>query len=166
MNAGAFGSETWDRVIQVETLDRRGVVRQRPPGDFRIGYRQVQGPSGEWFVAAELALQPGDAEAAQREIRQLLDKRAATQPTRQPSCGSVFRNPPGDYAARLIEAAGLKGYRLGGAQVSAKHANFIINTGTARAADIEALIDRVQQRVEAHSGVRLIPEVHRVGEPR
>jgi UDP-N-acetylmuramate dehydrogenase len=165
MNAGAFGGETWRRVTRVDTLDRRGRVRVRLPEEFRIGYRQVKGPEGEWFLAAHLELETGDSEAAQAEIRRLLAQRAASQPTGQPSCGSVFRNPEGDYAARLIEAAGLKGERIGGAQVSEKHANFIINTGGASAADIEALVTRVQERVEAASGVRLQPEVRVLGEP-
>ncbi|MEN8179053.1 MAG: UDP-N-acetylmuramate dehydrogenase [Pseudomonadota bacterium] len=164
MNAGAFGGETWQHVEQVETLDRHGQVHVRLPGEFEIGYRDVKGPGGEWFLSAEFSLQKGDIISAQDEIRQLLEKRAQTQPTQQPSCGSVFRNPPGEHAARLIEVAGLKGMRLGGAQVSEKHANFIINTGNASAADIEQLIDEVQRKVEALSKVRLIPEVRRVGE--
>jgi UDP-N-acetylmuramate dehydrogenase len=165
MNAGAFGGETWRRVTRVETVDRSGRVRERLPEEFRIGYREVQGPADEWFLAAHLELEAGDNEAAQTEMRRLLAQRAASQPTGQPSCGSVFRNPEGDYAARLIEAAGLKGERIGGAQVSNKHANFIINTGDASAADIEALVARVQERVEAVSGVRLHPEVRVLGEP-
>ena len=165
MNAGALGGETWRRVTRVDTLDRRGRVRVRLPEEFRIGYRQVKGREGEWFLAAHLELETGDSEAAQAEIRRLLAQRAASQPTGQPSCGSVFRNPEGDYAARPIEAAGLKGERIGGAQVSEKHANFIINTGGASAADIEALVTRVQERVEAASGVRLQPEVRVLGEP-
>jgi UDP-N-acetylmuramate dehydrogenase len=165
MNAGAFGGETWRRVTRVETVDRSGRVRERLPEEFRIGYREVQGPADEWFLAAHLELEAGDNEAAQTEIRRLLAQRAASQPTGQPSCGSVFRNPEGDYAARLIEAAGLKGERIGGAQVSNKHANFIINTGDASAADIEALVARVQERVEAASGIRLQPEVRVLGEP-
>ena len=164
MNAGAFGGETWQRVVQVETLDRQGRVHVRRPEAFEIGYRQVRGPAGEWFLSAEFRLETGDIEASQDEIKQLLERRAQSQPTQQPSCGSVFRNPPGDHAARLIERAGLKGLRLGGAQVSEKHANFIVNTGTASAADIERLIEEVQRRVESESGIRLIPEVHRVGE--
>ncbi|MDJ0806482.1 MAG: UDP-N-acetylmuramate dehydrogenase [Gammaproteobacteria bacterium] len=164
MNAGAFGGETWQHVQQVETLDRRGRLHVRLPEAFDIGYRHVMGPAGEWFLSAEFSLQAGDVAAAQDDIRRLLERRAQTQPTQQPSCGSVFRNPPGDHAARLIEATGLKGMLRGGAQVSEKHANFIINTGTASAADIEWLIDEVQRRVEAVNGVRLIPEVHRVGE--
>lgn len=163
MNAGAFGGETWERVIKVETVDRFGEVRARPISDFEVGYRQVKGPAGEWFLAAELALEAGDVDAAQQKIRGLLQRRSATQPTTQPSCGSVFRNPPGDHAARLIESAGLKGRHLGGAQVSDKHANFIINTGQATAADIEALIEMVQREVEASTGVALVTEVHRIG---
>lgn len=164
MNAGAFGGETWERVRWVETVDRYGEVRRRVPTDFTIGYRHVTGPTGEWFLSAELALETGDTVAAQQQIKQLLERRAATQPTSQPSCGSVFRNPPGDYAARLIEAAGLKGKQIGGAQVSQKHANFIINTGAATADDIERLISEVQQEVEKQSGIVLVTEVHRIGE--
>jgi UDP-N-acetylmuramate dehydrogenase len=163
MNAGAFGGETWPLVRVVETIDHRGQVRRRTPAAFQIAYREVHGPAGEWFLAAELALEPGDADAGQTRIRSLLERRAATQPIGRPSGGSTFRNPPGDHAARLIEAAGLKGLRQGGAEVSAKHANFIVNTGTATAADIEALIERMQREVEARFGVRLVPEVHRVG---
>lgn len=164
MNAGAFGGETWRQVLRIETVDRFGEVRRREPGEFQVGYRQVVGHEGEWFLSAELALQAGDVAAAQSEIKHLLERRAATQPTRQPSCGSVFRNPPGDHAARLIESAGLKGRRIGGAQVSEKHANFIVNTGNASAADIEQLIELVQQEVEKQAGVRLVTEVHRIGE--
>ena len=163
MNAGAFGGETWQQVSLVETVDRKGIVRERHPDEFDIGYRQVRGVEGEWFLAAWLKLEQGDATAASRRIRELLEKRAASQPTNQPSCGSVFRNPEGDFAARLIESAGLKGTRVGGAQVSEKHANFIINTGSATAADIERLIARIQQMVAQKSGVHLVPEVHRVG---
>jgi len=164
MNAGAFGGETWQRVEAVETLDRGGRVHLRLPGDFRIGYREVRGTPDEWFLSATLALEPGDTQAAQARIRSLLERRAQTQPTSQASCGSVFRNPTGDHAARLIEAAGLKGSCIGGACVSSKHANFIVNTGTASAADIERLIERVRETVERVSGIRLCPEVHIVGE--
>ena len=163
MNAGAFGGETWECVARVRTIDRQGEIRIREPGDYAVGYRQVDGPAGEWFLDAELSLNPGDGEAAMSRIRELLHRRNRTQPIGLPSCGSVFRNPTGDHAARLIEAAGLKGVRIGGAQVSEKHANFIINTGDASAADIAALIDRVQSEVERHSGIRLVPEVRRVG---
>jgi len=164
MNAGAFGGETWPLVQQVETVDRCGNLRVRTPADYQIGYRQVSGPQGEWFVAATLRLQHGDTAAASQRIRELLDKRTASQPTKQPNAGSVFRNPAGDHAARLIESCGLKGYCIGGACVSEKHSNFIINTGKATAADIEALIARVAQVVEQECGVQLQREVHIVGE--
>jgi len=164
MNAGAFGGETWDRVIAVETVDRHGHLQQRAAAEFQVGYRTVTGVHGEWFVAARLRLEAGDAAVAQQRIRELLARRSATQPTQQYSCGSVFRNPPGDFAARLIEAAGLKGTRLGGAQVSEKHANFIVNTGNASAADIEALLSQVQAEVQRVHGVRLETEVRIVGE--
>lgn len=164
MNAGAFGGETWTHVTALETVDRQGVLHQRQPREFKVGYRQVQRPAEEWFVAATLVLEPGDVEASQRRIRELLERRNSSQPIGQPSCGSVFRNPPGDHAARLIEAAGLKGTVIGGAQVSEKHANFIINRGGATAADIEAMMRRVREQVQAFSGVELITEVHIVGE--
>ena len=163
MNAGAFGGEIWKQVQKVLTVDRCGAMRERRPRDYEIGYREVRGPRGEWFLAAWLALQPGDTDAARRRIRSLLVKRNASQPIGQRSCGSVFRNPPGDHAARLIEAAGLKGLRRGGAQVSEVHANFIVNTGGATAAEIEGLIEQVRAEVERRFGVQLIPEVHRVG---
>ncbi len=159
MNAGAWGGETWPQVRRVRTIDRSGNVRERTPADYRIGYREVQGPPGEWFLDVELALETGDGEAAMERIRALLDRRALTQPTGLPSCGSVFRNPPGDHAARLIESVGLKGYRIGGAQVSEKHANFIINTGEALARDIADLIAHVRSEVERRTGVRLVTEV-------
>ncbi|MEA3278825.1 MAG: UDP-N-acetylmuramate dehydrogenase [Pseudomonadota bacterium] len=163
MNAGAYGGETWSRVRRVRTIDRVGEVRERMPAEFRIGYRQVQGVSGEWFLDVELELDEGDAAACLERIRELLEQRGRAQPIGLPSCGSVFRNPPGDHAARLIDAAGLKGMRLGGAQVSEKHANFIINRGDASARDIALLIEKVQAEVERTSGVRLMPEVRRVG---
>jgi len=164
MNAGAFGGETWDYVRAVETLDRAGVRRRRARAEYRVGYRSVAGPAGEWFIAAELEF-PAGRPTTQASIRELLVKRKATQPIGEPSCGSVFTNPPGDFAARLIETAGLKGFRLGGAQVSPKHANFIINTGDATAADIEALMAHVAAEVERTHGVRLETEVRVLGEP-
>jgi UDP-N-acetylmuramate dehydrogenase len=166
MNAGAFGGETWERVQQVETIDRYGRIRAREPEEFEIGYREVKGPSGEWFVAVRLQLRAGDSAQARQEIRELLQRRGNSQPTQLPSCGSVFRNPAGDHAARLIEAAGLKGARIGGAQVSEKHANFIVNRGQASADDIERLIEHVQAVVEKQSGITLHPEVHMVGDSR
>lgn len=164
MNAGAFGGETWGIVKNVETIDVDGQVKQRDPEQFTVGYRSVKGVDGEWFLAATLSLEAGDVVASQQKIKNLLEHRAKTQPTNQPSCGSVFRNPPDDFAARLIEQSGLKGYAIGGACVSEKHANFIVNTGNATAADIESLIMHVQQEVEQQQGVRLQTEVCMVGE--
>jgi len=163
MNAGAFGGETWDQVKQLEMVDRGGVIRHYAPTAFEVGYRSVTGPQGEWFLAAQLQVTAGDVAAAQQTIRELLARRNQSQPIGQPSCGSVFRNPQGDHAARLIEAAGLKGLQIGGARVSDKHANFIINADNASAADIERLIEQVQQRVAQTSGVRLQTEVRMVG---
>jgi UDP-N-acetylmuramate dehydrogenase len=164
MNAGAFGGETWNRVAAVDTVDRTGQMHARQPDEYRVSYRSVEGAADEWFVAATLKLEASDALLAQQHIRQLLAQRGESQPVQQNSCGSVFRNPPGDHAARLIEATGLKGKTLGGAQVSEKHANFIINTGTATAADIETLLNQVQGCVEQAHGVRLEAEVRIVGE--
>jgi len=164
MNAGAWGGETWRHVIEVDVLDRRGLRHTRKAAEYDIGYRTVKGPDGEWFVGARLEFEraPGvDTEV----IRELLDKRKETQPIGEWSCGSVFTNPPGDYAARLIESAGLKGFRVGDASVSQKHANFIINHGRALAADVEALIAQVQRAVAKVHGVVLHTEVRIVGVP-
>ncbi|NVZ10824.1 UDP-N-acetylmuramate dehydrogenase [Allochromatium humboldtianum] len=162
MNAGAWGGETWSFVRRVWTLDRQGQVHERDAAEYEPAYREVRGPTGEWFLAAELELTPGDGAASLARIRELLDQRAATQPVGQPSCGSVFRNPPGDHAARLIDSLGLKGLRIGGAEVSSIHANFIINRGGATATDIARLIEQIQQTVERHTGIRLMPEVRRI----
>ena len=163
MNAGAFDGETWAIVRSLEMLDAVGNVTYRKSEDFKVGYRSVKGYDNEWFLSCLLTLQPGDTAASQQKIKGLLEKRGATQPTNQPSCGSVFKNPEGDYAARLIEQTGLKGYAIGGACVSEKHANFIVNTGSATAANIEALIHYVQNKVEERQGVVLQTEVCMVG---
>jgi len=157
MNAGAFGGETWEIVESVEMLSARGEVVGRGKESFQISYRSVKGfdATKEWFISAVLRLPNGDTEASQQKIKELLDRRGKTQPTHQPSCGSVFKNPPGDHAARLIEQSGLKGYAIGGACVSEKHANFIVNTGNAKAADIEALIAHVQPKPGDLSMTRL-----------
>ena len=165
MNAGAFGGETWSIVTAVETMDRHGVLRTRRPGDYQIGYRTVAGPAGEWFIAGHFGLHRGNSEAGHALIKSLLAKRGATQPTQLPNAGSVFRNPPGDFSARLIEASGLKGTCVGGACVSELHANFIVNTGRASASDIEVLIAQVRDKVLAAQGVRLEAEVRIIGEP-
>jgi UDP-N-acetylmuramate dehydrogenase len=164
MNAGAFGGETWRHVAAVRTMDRRGRRHERRPDEYSVGYRFVRGPADEWFLSAELLFPPADA-GGQDAIRDLLARRKATQPIGQPSCGSVFRNPEGDHAARLIETAGLKGYCVGGACVSGMHANFIINTGDATALDIERLVDHVVETVARVHGVTLQPEVRVIGEP-
>lgn len=166
MNAGAFGGETWRVVEDVETMTRGGEIHRRRPEEYSVGYRRVEAPAEEWFLSCTLALRPGDGDAAMQRIRELLAQRAASQPIGKPSCGSVFRNPEGDHAARLIEAAGLKGTRCGGAVVSDKHANFIINEGDATAADIEQLVEAVRTRIADRFGVRLEAEVRVVGEAR
>jgi UDP-N-acetylmuramate dehydrogenase len=163
MNAGAFGGETWRHVISVETIDRRGVVHQRDANEYEVGYRTVKGIQNEWFVSATMKFESGDAEQSTKNIKQLLAKRAQTQPTGSANCGSVFRNPEGDHAARLIEQCGLKGKRIGGAIVSEKHANFIINDEKASASDIEALIKYVQKTVADKFNVDLQTEVRIVG---
>ena len=164
MNAGAHGGETWERVKSVKTMDRQGEIHERLPIDYEIDYRSVNGPDNEWFLEAVLKFDP-KIEASMETLKEMLDRRKATQPLGLPSCGSVFRNPPGDHAARLIEAAGLKGYRIGGAEVSDKHANFIISGDGASAADVEQLVSYVQQTVADQHGVELIREVRIVGDP-
>ncbi|MGZ5570531.1 MAG: UDP-N-acetylmuramate dehydrogenase [Usitatibacter sp.] len=165
MNAGCYGGETWNHVVAVQTVDRAGALHERTPDDYEIGYRHVQfrGHEDEWFVSALFAFEEGDEAAAMKRMRELLSRRVATQPLSLPNAGSVFRNPPGDHAARLIEAAGLKGFTIGGAQVSPKHANFIVNLGGASARDIESTIDHVQVTVLAKTGVELVREVRIVG---
>jgi UDP-N-acetylmuramate dehydrogenase len=165
MNAGAFGGETWQHVLEVETVDRHGKQHTRNAGEYKATYRHVEAPlPDEWFLSAKLGFEhkPGANEAA---VRELLAKRKASQPIGEWSGGSTFTNPPQDHAARLIEISGLKGFRIGGASVSQKHANFIINDGQAKAADIEALIAHVQGAVQKLHGVRLSPEVRIVGKP-
>ncbi|HZW25031.1 MAG TPA: UDP-N-acetylmuramate dehydrogenase [Gallionella sp.] len=166
MNAGCYGNETWERVSQVRTVTRRGELLERTPQDYAIAYRHValREAAEEWFVSATMKFEQGDGEAARQQIKELLSKRIASQPLNLPNAGSVFRNPPNDFAARLIQQCGLKGKRIGGAQVSEKHANFIVNVGDATAADIENLINEVRATVAAQTGVQLHPEVRIIGE--
>jgi UDP-N-acetylmuramate dehydrogenase len=171
MNAGAFGGETWRHVVEVETINHRGELRRRVASDFdiayrHVAYRNVTGPHHEWFTGAQLSFaERGESlESGEAEIRSLLKRRKETQPIGEPSCGSVFTNPPGHHAAKLIESAGLKGHRIGGAVVSTKHANFIINEGKAKAADIEQLIAHVKAVVLDKFQIELNPEVRIVGE--
>ncbi len=170
MNAGCYGSETWDVVAKVLTVSRAGKFSERAPADFETGYRRVELRASrlgeeEWFVAAWFRLRAGDQKRARSRIKELLAKRMAEQPLDLPNAGSVFRNPRGDHAARLIEACGLKGYEIGGARISEKHANFIVNPkGRARAADIEALIEHARETVKERFGIELVPEVKIIGE--
>jgi UDP-N-acetylmuramate dehydrogenase len=178
MNAGCYGGETWNHVVTVDTIDRAGELRRRTPADYDIGYRHMElrgvPPTGtgsnvkrdEWFVAAVFSFEPGVEAASMAKMKALLSKRVASQPLNQPNAGSVFRNPPGDHAARLIESCGLKGFAVGGAQVSPKHANFIVNVGGASAKDIERVIDHVQATVQQRTGVELIREVRIVGDEK
>lgn len=165
MNAGCYGGETWQWVSEVKTINRAGLVQTRMKAEYQPSYRHVTHPSAdEWFLGGWFAVPAGDGKASAEQIKQLLAKRLASQPLNMPSAGSTFRNPEGDFAARLIEASGLKGLTIGGAQVSEKHANFIVNLGHASAADIEALINQVKSTVLAKQGVALVQEVKVIGE--
>lgn len=169
MNAGCYGSETWEFVDWVRTVDRQGVLHTRRRADYEIGYRHCapHSPRDEWFIAAAFRFIRGDAAKARLRIKDLLARRIATQPLNLPNAGSVFRNPPGDHAARLIEACGLKGHEIGGARISEKHANFIVNPqGRASAGDIESLIELACTRVRERFGIDLHPEVRIIGEAR
>lgn len=136
----------------------------RYPNEYQVAYRSVSIFPDEFYLAAHFQLKPGSKEESLEKIRALLAYRAATQPTNEPSCGSVFRNPAGDYAAHLIESCGLKGLKIGGAEVSMKHANFIVNAGHATAADIEALIEKISDIVFKTHHIQLIREVHIIGD--
>ncbi len=182
MNAGCYGAETWDVVRKVRTIDRAGNLHERTPGHYRIAYRTVKsryqslavsssagglkriGGPNEWFVSAVIALARGSGADSRRKVKELLARRIATQPLGEPNAGSVFRNPPGTYAAKLIEDCGLKGRRIGGAVISTKHANFIVNAGGASAGDIEALIELAREEVKKKFGIELEREVRIVGE--
>lgn len=163
MNAGAFGFETWQFVDSVETLTRYGELKQREISEYKVSYRRVESPAGEWFSAAYFNF-PVNESNKDSNIKSLLAKRNASQPVGQPSCGSVFKNPPDDHAARLIEASGMKGFCVGGACVSQKHANFIINENQASALDIETLIEKVQLQVKQKFNVELQTEVKIIGD--
>jgi UDP-N-acetylmuramate dehydrogenase len=170
MNAGCYGAETWQFVERVQVMTHGGELRERTPADYEVGYRHVAlhaaaTAGDEWFSAAWFRFTPGDGARARKRIKELLAKRIASQPLNLPNAGSVFRNPEGDHAARLIEASGLKGYAIGGARISEKHANFIVAPGgRATAADIEALIEHARATVLAKHGVALVPEVRIVGD--
>ena len=165
MNAGAHGGETWNVTDSVEVMFRDGHTEWLPKANFKYGYRHVEWPSGMvGFIAARFSFAADEKGTAAKEMKDWIAKRRATQPVGKPSAGSTFRNPPNDYAARLIEASGLKGHRIGGAEVSKLHANFILTDDSARAADVEALIDYVQKVVKEKQRVQLETEVKIVGE--
>ncbi len=164
MNAGAFGSDTWSIVRDVTTIDRYGKTRVHAADDFKVSYRHVELPKDTWFLAANLQLQASETEQQKAEIKALLKRRAESQPIGLHSCGSVFTNPKDDYAARIIDGCGLKGFKIGGAQISEKHANFIINTGNASSQDVENLIEHIEQVVLNEKGVKLQREVRIIGE--
>jgi len=172
MNAGCYGGETWDIVERVVTIGRHGQLRRRGKEEFEFSYRHCElkadasSDGDEWFASAHFRLPEGDKEESRAIMQALLTKRRATQPLQLPNAGSVFRNPPeGKTAARLIQFSGLRKYERGGARVSEKHANFIVNPGgKGSAADIEGLILHVQAVVEEKTNVRLVPEVKIVGD--
>jgi len=166
MNAGAFGSEIWDYVVSVETVDRHGLRKHRSSNQVEVGYRFADLPDEECIVSGEFKAPPPSADIAalKQQLKSYLEVRRRTQPVNVPTCGSVFKNLQGSHAGQLIEECGLKGYRRGGAMVSDKHANFIVNLGHATAADIEQLIVYVQSVVAEQVGVHLQPEVVIIGE--
>jgi UDP-N-acetylmuramate dehydrogenase len=165
MNAGAWGSETWPQVVAAEVLFRDGHTAWLDAAEFHYAYRHVLPPQGfAGFLGARFRVIEDVDGAHERTTKEWLARRRATQPVGKPSAGSTFRNPPGDYAARLIEACGLKGHRIGRAQVSELHANFILTDEGALATDVERLIDHVRAVVRNLKGVELIPEVRVVGE--
>ena len=186
MNAGCYGAETWEIISSVQTIDRAGELRRRAPRDYEIGYRHVtlkpeedvgsqkagstenateNSLKDEWFSGAWFVLPCGDAAAARQKIKELLARRIHSQPLNLPNAGSVFRNPRNEGAARLIESCGLKGFRVGGAMISPRHANFIVNTGGATASDIEAVIALVREAVKKQTGIELEQEVRIIGTP-
>ena len=165
MNAGCYGSETWQIVHQVLTIDRVGSTHVRNSSEFTASYRHVEMPFvDEWFLGAWFELELGDALDITKKIKNLIATRLASQPLNLPSAGSTFRNPSNDFAARLIEASGLKGYQIGGAQISTKHANFIVNVGNCSALDIELLIRHAKDTVLEKQQVVLQQEVKVIGE--
>jgi len=164
MNAGCFSQQVSDTLSEIEVILRDASIIRMDAATLKMGYRHTDLPTGSLVLSATFRLQTDSPEAIRERMRSMRSRRSSTQPLAQPNCGSVFKNPDGDYAARLIESAGLKGFRMGGAQISDQHANFIVNTGEASSADIVALIRRAQAAVKQHSGIELETEVHMVGE--
>ena len=167
MNAGCFGNETWNQVEQVETMNHRGETSLRDKSEFTSHYRHIDGLADhEWFAAGYFKFAAGDSTESLNTIKEMLAKRYSTQPANEPCCGSVFRNPPGNYSAKLIESLGLKGYQIGQAQISEKHANFIINRGNASSEDVKALMKHIQEQVASKYDIQLIPEVKILPQPQ
>lgn len=165
MNAGAHGAEVADVVESVDVFRlRAGVAEHVLAGDAGFRYRRSSLPEDGVVVAANVVLRPGDPTGIRARMQEAREWRRLTQPLAEPNCGSVFRNPAGDHAARLIEEAGAKGLSVGGASVSTKHANFVIAAEGTRAADVVTLIREVSDRVAGRTGVRLEPEVHVLGD--
>ncbi len=159
MNAGCFAQQVSDTLSSIEVLLPSGEVQKITADALNIRYRHSDLPSGSLILSASFDLRTDHPEQIRERIRSMRMRRSATQPLSQPNCGSVFKNPAGDHAARLIEAAGLKGFSIGGARFSDQHANFIVNEGDASCADIVALIEHAQSLVQQQSGIELEPEV-------
>ena len=165
MNAGCYGSETWEYVEKVLMINLNGDQIIRSKSSFEIDYREVKNINkDESFLGAWFKFPHGDKEEAKNKIKELLAHRKKTQPLNWPTAGSTFRNPKDNFAAKLIEDCGLKGYQIGGAQVSEKHANFIINLGNASALDIEKIIDHIQKVVLEKKSIELKREIKIIGE--
>lgn len=164
MNAGAFGREISGTILSVRVLDQRGIVREKPAGDLHFSYRRLSLERGSIITHCTLSLSEGSGDEIAERISEFLKKRRERQPLDLPSAGSVFKNPPGDFAGRLIEDAGLKGVARGGAAISAVHANWIVNTGGARSADIMWLIELAASKVKEMTGIELELEIKVVGE--
>jgi len=164
MNAGAFGQQTSDALQCIEVVETNGKHAILDVKFLHMGYRHTSLPRGALVLSASFKLQRGQPDAIKERMRDMRRKRSCAQPLEKPNCGSVFKNPPNDHAARLIEAAGLKGFRIGGASISGKHANFIVNEGQASSSDVRALIRHARQTVEQRFGIRLEPEVRTLGD--
>jgi UDP-N-acetylmuramate dehydrogenase len=163
MNAGAYGAEIKDIFVSATALDAKGEVHQLGAADMGFSYRHCDVAEDWIFTGAELRGTPGNQDAITARIREIRTERDQTQPTQARTGGSTFANPPGSKAWALVDAAGCRGLIRGGAQISHKHANFLINTGTATAADLEGLGEDVRKRVKDQSGIELVWEVRRIG---
>jgi len=163
MNAGSFGMETWDLVKEVEVINEKGDISFLEKESFDIAYRTVTFPFRLWFLSCSMSLS-SDEQTTKDNLIELRNQRIRTQPLSEDTCGSVFKNPPGNYAGALIEGSGLKGFKIGSASISEKHANFIVNEGGATAGDIENLINHTRQVVKKNYDIDLQPEVRIMGE--